>query len=48
MIQIISDGKEWNIEELKLKMKKSKELGKKNEEKEFIKKIKRKSSKDYY
>ena len=28
--KIISDGKEWNIEELKLKMKKAKELGKKN------------------
>ncbi len=27
--RIISDGKEWNIEELKIKMKKSKELGKK-------------------
>jgi hypothetical protein len=27
--KIISDGKEWNIEELKLKMKKAKELGKK-------------------
>ena len=36
--KIISDGKEWNIEELKLKMKKSKELGKKNEGKEFKKK----------
>ena len=35
--KIISDGKEWNIEELKLKMKKAKELGKKNEGKEFKK-----------
>ena len=33
--KIISDGKEWNIEELKLKMKKAKELGKKNEGKEY-------------
>jgi hypothetical protein len=32
--KIISDGKEWNIEELKLKMKKAKDLGKKNEGKE--------------
>ena len=29
--KIIDNGKEWNIEELKLKMKKAKELGKKNE-----------------
>ena len=29
--KIISDGKEWNIEELKLKMKKAKDIGKKNE-----------------
>jgi hypothetical protein len=36
--KIISDGKEWNIEELKLKMKKAKELGKKNEGKEYKKK----------
>ena len=35
--KIISDGKEWNIEELKLKMKKAKELGKKNEGKEYKK-----------
>jgi hypothetical protein len=35
--KIISDGKEWNIEELKLKMKKAKELGKKNEGKELKK-----------
>ena len=37
--KIISDGKEWNVEELKLKMKKAKELGKKNEGKELKKKI---------
>ena len=37
--KIISDGKEWNVEELKLRMKKSKELGKKNEGKELKKKI---------
>ena len=36
--KIISDGKEWNIEELKLKMKKAKELGKKNKGKECKKK----------
>ena len=35
--KIISDGKEWNVEELKLRMKKSKELGKKNEGKELKK-----------
>ena len=35
--KIISDGKEWNIEELKLKMKKSKELSKTNEGKEYKK-----------
>ena len=35
--KIISDGKEWNIEELKIKMKKAKELGKKNEGKEYKK-----------
>ena len=35
--KIISDGKEWNIEELKLKMKKAKDLGKKNEGKEYKK-----------
>ena len=29
--KIISDGKEWNIEELKIKKKKAKELGKQNE-----------------
>jgi predicted metallo-beta-lactamase superfamily hydrolase len=40
--KIISDGKEWNVEELKLKMKKAKELGKKNEGKE----IKKAMSKD--
>ena len=37
--KIISDGKEWNIEELKIRMKKSKELGKKNEGKEFKKEM---------
>ena len=37
--KIISDGKEWNIEELKLKMKKAKDLGKKNEGKEYKKQI---------
>ena len=36
--KIISDGKEWNIEELKLKMKKAKDLGKKNEGKVYKKK----------
>ena len=36
--KIISDGKEWNVEELKLKMKKAKDLGKKNEGKEYKKK----------
>ena len=36
--KIISDGKEWNIEELKIRMKKAKELGKKNEGKEYKKK----------
>ena len=37
--KIIDNGKEWNIEELKLKMKKAKELGKKNEGKEYKKQI---------
>jgi hypothetical protein len=32
--KIIDNGKEWNIEELKLKMKNAKDLGKKNEGKE--------------
>ena len=36
--KIISDGKEWNVEELKIKMKKANELGKKNEGKEYKKK----------
>ena len=45
--KIISDGKEWNIEELKLKMKKSNELGKKNEGKEYKKKIENKILKSY-
>ena len=35
--KIISDGKEWNIEELNIRMKKSKDLSKKNEGKEFKK-----------
>ena len=38
-INIISDGKEWNVEELKLRMKKSKELGKKNEGRESKKQM---------
>jgi hypothetical protein len=33
--KIISNGKEWNVEELRINMKKAKELGKKNEGKEF-------------
>ena len=37
--KIISDGKEWNIEELKLKMKKAKGLGKKNKGKEYKKEM---------
>jgi hypothetical protein len=37
--KIISDGKEWNVEELKLRMKKSKELGEKNEGKEYKKEM---------
>ncbi len=37
--KIIDNGKEWNIEELKIKMKKSKELGKKNEGKEYKKEM---------
>ena len=37
--KIISDGKEWNVEELKLKMKKAKELGKKNEGKDYKKQM---------
>ena len=35
--KIISDGKEWNVDELKIKMKKAKDLGKKNEGKEYKK-----------
>ncbi len=35
--RIIIDGKEWNVEELKLKMKKAVELRKTNEENEYIK-----------
>jgi hypothetical protein len=45
--KIISDGKEWNIEELKLKMKKAKDLGKKNEDKELKKKSDNKILKSY-
>ena len=37
--KIIDNGKEWNIEELKLKMKKAKDLGKKNEGKEYKKQM---------
>ncbi len=37
--KIIDDGKEWNIEELKIKMKKAKELGKKNEGKVYKKEM---------
>jgi hypothetical protein len=37
--KIISDGKEWNIEELKIKMKKAKDLGKKNEGEEYKKQM---------
>ena len=37
--KIINDGKEWNVEELKLKMKKAKDLGKKNEGKEYKKEM---------
>ena len=36
--KIINDGKEWNIDELKIKMKKLKDLGKKNKGKEYKKK----------
>ena len=35
--KIISNGKEWNIEELKISMKKSKDLSNKNKDKEFKK-----------
>jgi hypothetical protein len=45
--KIVSDGKEWNIEELKLKMKKAKELGKKNEGRELKKKSDNKILKNY-
>jgi hypothetical protein len=37
--KIISNGIEWNVEELKLKMKKTKELGKKNDGTELEKHI---------
>jgi hypothetical protein len=33
----ITDGKEWNVEELKLKMKKAKDLGKRNKGKRYKK-----------
>ena len=36
--KIISEGKEWSVEELKIKTKRAKELGKKNEGKEYKKK----------
>ena len=45
--KIINDGKEWNIEELKLKMKKAKDLGKKNEGKEYKKKTENKILKTF-
>jgi hypothetical protein len=45
--KIISDGKEWNVDELKIKMKKSKDLGKKNEGKEFKKKSENKILNSY-
>jgi len=45
--KIISDGKEWNVEELKLKMKKAKDLGKKNEGKEYKKKADNEIFKNY-
>ena len=45
--KIIDNGKEWNIEELKLKMKKAKDLGKKNEGKEYKKKSDNEIVKDY-
>ena len=44
---IISDGKEWNVEELKIRMKKAKESGKKNEGKELKKKTENKVRKSY-
>ena len=45
--KIINNGKEWNIEELKLKMKKANELRKKNEGKEYKKKSENTIIKDY-
>ena len=45
--KIINDGKEWNVEELKIKMKKSNELSKKNEGKEYKKKSENKILKTY-
>jgi hypothetical protein len=43
--KIIDNGKEWNIEKLKIKMKKAKDLGKKNEGKVKKKRIKIKQQK---
>ena len=45
--KIINDGKEWNIEELKIRMKKAKDLTKKNEGKVLKKKSDNKIIKDY-
>ena len=45
--KIINDGKEWNVEDLKLKLKKVKEMGKTNEGKEFKKNLKYKILKSY-
>ena len=46
--KIISDGKQWNVEELKTRMNKAKNLGKKNEGKELKKpSIKHKQVKKY-
>ena len=45
--KIISDGKEWNVEELKLKMKKAEELGKKNDGKVYKKKSENTTVKSY-
>ena len=45
--KIINDGKEWNVEELKISMKKAKDLGKKNEGKEYEKKSEKENLKNY-
>ncbi len=45
--KIINDGKEWNVEELKIKMNKSKDLAKKNEGKEYKKQMDNKILKSY-